>query len=716
MPHIRLIATLLLFFINGLAFAAEKGQAECVSCHTDSHQQWKLSDHAKAMAIATDTSVVADFNQAKIDYFTQTVEFFKQSGKFKAKISEGGETKKVYTLAYTFGFYPLQQFLVEGEQGKKQVFPFTWDSRPKEEGGQKWYHLHAHEWIGEKDRLHWQQPLQNWNGMCADCHSDELKRQYNPADDSFKTEFSNINVGCVSCHSMSADHKQQVELESYSPKESPQGQWTRKEGEKIAHWEGAQRDNEFIQNCFACHALRSPLTDGFTADKPFLDQFMPEFLMPPLYHADGQIKEEVYVFGSFMQSKMHAAGVNCLDCHDKHSYKVKTKTNGLCLQCHESQTYDVKDHHHHPQDSAGAQCVNCHMPETTYMGVDDRRDHSFVIPRPQLSEQFGVPNACTQCHQEQNNQWAMSALKTWNGEQPEVSAALRSYMLQHSGELLGQKAHYQLITSPSLDVMKRATLVRMLAWRSDPLDAAWFSQIIASKEPLIRLAAAQVANLLPPEQRYTRVKILLGDRYKAIRIAAAQSLLDVYANVKDAGVFKQAFEEYQTFADVNSWRAEGRLNKGNGEMRMQALDDAVSSFIKTIEIEPYFDAGYINLADLYRARQQPQKVAEVLQKGLNNLPDSASLNYSYGLYLVRQKSYQNALTYIEKASKAYPQNMQYLYTRALLLDNLQQSKAAIKLLMANRDMLKEHTQLKELALYIAQKLNDRFLYQRLQSL
>ncbi|WP_017447002.1 multiheme c-type cytochrome [Gayadomonas joobiniege] len=712
-----LLFVVLSLLLSSFSIAAENSSMQaCISCHSDIHQGWQSSDHAKAMAVADESSVVADFDNAKLNYFSQTVEFFKQSGKYKARISEQGKPNKEYQLSYTFGHYPLQQFLVEGENGKKQVFPFTWDSRNKEDGGQKWYHLHGHEWIAEQDRLHWQQPLQNWNGMCADCHSDELKRNYNAVTDSFETEYSNINVGCVSCHAMPKNHSEEVEQSNYKKPAAAKGNWVKNPHEKIAHWQGQPRDNTFMDNCFACHALRSPLTDGFSADKPFLDQFMPEFLMPPLYHADGQIKEEVYVYGSFMQSKMHQAGVNCIDCHDPHSYKVKTETNGLCLQCHEAKTFDTKDHHHHLPASEGAQCVNCHMPETTYMGVDDRRDHSFVIPRPELSEKFGVPNACTQCHQQQDNQWAMAALKSWNGKQPDVSGALKSYMLQHSGELLGAKQHYQLINDEHLDIMKRATLVRMLAWRNEPLALDKFSSLLKSDEALIRLAAAQVANLIAPEKRYQLLKPLLDDEFKAIRVATAQALLDVYADVKDAGLFKKAFDAYQTFADVNSWRAEGRLNKGNGEMRMQALDDAVDSFRKTIQIEPYFDAGYINLADLYRARQQPQKVAEVLKKGLANLPESASLNYSYGLYLVRQKSYQNALNFIEKANKAEPGNMQYLYTRALLMDNLQQSKAALKLLLADTGMIKTHGELKELALYLAQKLNDRFVFQRLQSL
>ena len=135
-----------------------------------------------------------------------------------------------------------------------------------------------------------------------------------------------------------------------------------------------------MYNCFSCHALRAPLTDGIKANKPFLEQFTPQLPAAPNYYADGQIKEDVYFYGTFLQSKMYGKGVNCLDCHDKHTMKLKVEGNGLCLQCHGGEVYNVKEHYQHNEDSTGAQCVTFYMPENRYMGADDRRDHSFKIP------------------------------------------------------------------------------------------------------------------------------------------------------------------------------------------------------------------------------------------------------------------------------------------------------------------------------------------------
>ncbi|MER2492778.1 cytochrome c3 family protein [Catenovulum sediminis] len=715
-----------LFMALAITFSANANPSakpeSCLSCHQDSHNEWLKSDHAKAMLVANEQSVVANFDNQTLEYFDQKVHFYKSDDKFKASIQtlvdgKASSPAKEYTLAYTFGFYPLQQFLVNMPDGKKQVFPFTWDARTKEEGGQRWYHLHSTEFIDKKDRLHWLQPLQNWNGMCADCHSDGLERNYDAQQDSFNTTWDNINVGCASCHTQTADHYDDESAAVKKDKNAtPAGFWQRHADEKIAHWQGSPRNNEFMDNCYACHSLRSPLTDGFKPNNPFLNQFMPEFLLPPLYHADGQIKEEVYVHGSFKQSKMYEAGVNCLDCHDKHSYKVKTQDNALCLQCHDSQTYNQTSHHKHAIDSEGAQCVSCHMPTTTYMGVDDRRDHSFPIPRPALSEAFGVPNACTQCHDDKSNQWASQQLKTWYGSEPQVSRSLQKYMKLHSGQGLALSEHLALAKSSELDVMKRATVLRLLAYNFSELTAAQLKPFIQSQEDLIRLAATQVANLVPANSRVALLKPLLGDEYAAIRIASVQALLDSNIAQADLQTFKQAYDEYQTFNSVNSWRGEGRVNVGNDHLRAQKLSKAIDAFKMAIEIEPYFDVGYINLADIYRAQQNNAMVASVLQKGIANLPKSASIRYSYALHLVRVKNYEQALEQAKQASGLEPQNSQYLYTYALLLDNLQQTKQAVKLLLKKQELMSNNPQLKELGLYFAQKLGDRMLFQRISAL
>ena len=137
------------------------------------------------------------------------------------------------------------------------------------------------------------------------------------------------------------------------------------------------------------------------------------------YFPDGQIKEEDYEYGSFIQSRMFHAGVTCSDCHEPHSSRLRAEGNGVCAQCHSAQKYDSPAHHFHKVGSAGARCVECHMPTRTYMVVDARRDHSIRIPRPDLSVKLGTPNACTNCHTDKSAQWASDSVNKWYGHTPE---------------------------------------------------------------------------------------------------------------------------------------------------------------------------------------------------------------------------------------------------------------------------------------------------------
>src|SRR3546814_10837976 len=111
----------------------------------------------------------------------------------------------------------------------------------------------------------------------------------------------------------------------------------------------------------------------------------------------------VYVYGSFLQSKMHQNGVVCSDCHNPHSLKLKLPGNATCTQCHRASVFDTSAHSHHKPGSDGAQCVNCHMPTVTYMGVDARRDHSFRLPRTRPEANTGSADDCGACQRDRNS-------------------------------------------------------------------------------------------------------------------------------------------------------------------------------------------------------------------------------------------------------------------------------------------------------------------------
>jgi len=684
----------------------------CVSCHQQSHEKWQQSDHAKAMAIADKSSVLANFNNIDVKHYGQKAHFFIKDGRYQVNISYD-EKVSTYQVKYVFGHHPLQQYLVETQKGRLQVLPFAWDAQSKEQGGQRWYHNYSHEEIRPEDRLHWRQPLQNWNGMCADCHSDGLKRNYDSDKNQFDTTFDNINVGCLSCHgdmSKHAEHNKRNVAKDITSIKHPTGQWLRTAADKTAKWQGTKRDNSFMDNCFACHALRAPLTDGFKANTPFLEQFMPQLPTAPNYHADGQIKEEVYVYGSFLQSKMYDKGVNCLDCHDKHTMKLKIQGNGLCLQCHGAEVYNVKSHHQHQESSAGAQCVNCHMPTTRYMGVDDRRDHSFKIPRPELSVQFKTPNACTKCHDDKTNQWASNNLEKWHGKPKALSKSKQFLMALNSGQAINLEDHLSLIADTNLDVISRASALQMLSFTTQMITIEILKPYLMHQEDLMRLSAASAALLLSPEVRIKHLSPLLKDKLKAIRVAAARSLVTSKIAVEHQQAFNDAFSELMTSNELTSWRGEGRANQGLLALEQNQITKAEKAFLGAITVEPYFDTGYINLADLYRTQQRNAEVASILEKGMKNLPKSGALKYAYGLHLVRSQQHSNALGFFEQATLLEPNSSQYLYAYILSLDGQGETVKAANKLQKKIGNYSDKQQLKELGLYLAQKSQNRKMY------
>ena len=694
------IAVFLLFFLNSFAAYAADGN-NCVSCHTKQVNEWRESDHSKAMNHASEQTVLGNFNNVTTTHFTQTARFYKNNNHFMASLTEASKTTN-YTISYVFGHFPLQQYLIETEKGRLQVFPFAWDSRSQSNGGQRWYPNYQAEDISEDDRLHWKQPMQNWNGMCADCHSTGLKRNFDTETLAFNSHFDGINVSCTSCHGDMENHEKQSKnvLASESVPKSDKskittsahyslsklstdeqkamGQWLLKEGDKIASWQKlengeykpAKRDNSFMDTCFGCHSLRSPLTDGITPEHSYLDQFTPSLLIPPLYFADGQIKEEVYVYGSFLQSRMYEAGVSCIDCHNPHTMKVKIEGNGLCLQCHSAQTYEGEKHTNHPTNSDASQCVNCHMPTRTYMGVDARRDHSFSIPTPHVSAKTGAPSACLNCH-ENDNAWVSKQLNKWYGRDSTLDDDEEKYIAFMHGESMSKNEMLRLALTKTLPVIKRATVLATLASRVDALNDRELRSFIRSEEPLLRLAAAQAGRALPANERLKSYQGLLADKYRAVRVTAVNNLIGL--GIKSA-VFKKAYDELNAFNLINQWRGEGNLNQSLVEYQLGNIREAEALLKQGIEVDPFFAANYINLAELYRSQNKAELEKQTLEAAAKAIPNSDIVYYSLGMLNIRLQDKSSAIKLFKKATKLRQSNAQNWYIYALALDSTGETK------------------------------------------
>lgn len=671
------------------ALAIYVGSEQCQGCHASQHQEWLLSDHHKAMMPMDDKNILGDFTAPPLKHHQQQTEFSHHDGHYQFStdqktIDQKTTTATTVNLAYTFGVFPLQQYLTELPDGHWQSLPFAWDSRTAQAGGQRWFHLYQDEKIIPGDVLHWRSPSHNANHMCIECHTTNFVKNYAPKNNSYQSSWQEIGVGCESCHGPGSNHLAWAQNKTQDAKKGWDIQLT---SGSLALWQHqtdttkAQRtqpgNSLQTDRCAQCHSRRSRIsTNNYEA--LLLDAFLPSLLDETLYHADGQIQDEVYEYGSFMQSKMADKGVTCSNCHNPHTGKTKIEGNGLCLQCHNA-SYEKPEHTLHIPGASGSFCVDCHMPATTYMQVDARRDHSFRIPRPDLTTSIGTPNACNGCHTDKSAQWATEKLDNQFGPQ---------WKKPHYGEVFAQarqskpssyNALVALIHDSQQTAIVRATALSLLGnFTTRPYHTV-LADIAGDAEPLIRLGTLRATGTLSPDQLQTLLPVLQGllhDEQRAIRIEAAR-LLAGNPVIQNNSDFIRARQEYIDSEMINADRAAALTNLAGLAIREQRLQDAETLLLNAIKLEPYYIPAAINLADLYRMTQRDPDGEKIMQAAMKIVPDNAELNMSYALMLVRKQQTGDALAYLSRAA-ASGDNPYFSYVYALALQQVGKLPDALK--------------------------------------
>ncbi|HIK73195.1 MAG TPA: tetratricopeptide repeat protein [Alcanivorax sp.] len=656
---------------GGLADAGFVGSETCGGCHQAQYQDWLGSHHQRAMQEATDATVLGDFDDVRLDHGDAAV-FSRDGDTFSIRVAGPDGEPRDYPVRYTFGVEPLQQYLIPLPGGRLQAFTSAWDSRPREQGGQRWFALYPEGEGRATDPLHWTGLDQNWNSACAHCHSTGLRKGYDPLSDTYQTTYAEISVGCEACHGPGADHLVWAKAPGQFPErdahhglkldfgDDARGHWRYDPtvGEVIG--QGPAAGHLEVETCGRCHALGARIHEDVAHGQPVGDDIRVALLDPALYYPDGQIKGEVFEYGSFLQSRMFHAGVTCGNCHDPHSARLRAEGNGLCTQCHQADQYDSSSHFNHPVGSPGAQCVNCHMPERTYMKIDGRRDHSLRVPRPDLSVSLGTPNACNQCHQDQSAGWAARHIKRWSGD---GDPGLQRYGHALAGDQTGtpevDPALFDLVADPTQPAIARATALTRLGERGAG-DAALFQRAASDASPLVRRAAA-----LHPGAART----LLDDPVRSVRISAAETLASS-RNVlppAQAKALDRTLDEYRQALALNADRPEAHVSlarlhasQGDPEAARRALEEA-------LRLDPAFVPAAVNLADFHRAEKQDHRAAEVLRQALRHAPEAPALHYALGLLLIRQGETRAALDELAAATRLAPGNAHYAYVYELAL-------------------------------------------------
>jgi len=683
------------------------GASECVDCHAQEYRSWSGSHHDLAMQHVDEQSVLGDFDDASFGYAGISSRFFRQGERFM--VSTDGPDGKLhdYEIRYTFGVYPLQQYLVEFEDGRLQALTIAWDTRPESEGGQRWFHLYPDETVDHRDELHWTRSSHNWNGMCAACHSTDLQKNYDSDSNTFNTRWAEIDVSCEACHGPASEHIEWAGRDDrkdtanagfdLSLDERKGIHWTIPDGGVTARRSAPRATDKEIEVCAPCHSRRSTIAEGFEPGQPLHDFYLPQLLSENMYFADGQIQDEVFVYGSFLQSKMYHAGVSCSDCHEPHSLKLRAEGNAVCLQCHAAKTFDSKQHHHHDEGGDGAQCAECHMPPTTYMVVDPRHDHSFRIPRPDLSEQLGVPNACNRCHDDQDANrdanrdagWAAARVKEWYGKQAQGYQQFAHALdagrngRSNAGSLLAEQI--RRIETPAI---ARATAMRSFADYITPSSLDIIIDGLRDGDALVRQASVGAFEGLPAAILVEYIFPMLDDPVRIVRVEAARILASLPAGGlqgKQQEIYQRALDEYIGSQLINADRPEAQANLGNFHAARGDTDEAIVAYQKAIEINDAFVPAYINLADVYRAMNKNGLAAEVLDTVLGISPDSAVAWHSLGLVQVRQQKLEQAIGSLQRAAELDRADVRYSYVYAVALNSAGKAKLAIEVMQDAHD-------------------------------
>jgi len=669
------------------------GSETCKSCHQQEFSEWQNSHHDLAMQLADSTTILGNFNNTVFKSRGINYRFFKKEDGFYVNTEGEGGKYQDFKVAYTFGITPLQQYLIKFSDGKYQCLLTAWDAKQ-----QKWYDLQPNLKAHHDEWMHWTGGSMTWNNMCADCHSTNLQKKYDITTEIYNTTFSSIDVSCEACHGPSSTH-----VDYYENEDNPKGGNPPK-----LYMNTSMNSKELVQKCARCHSRRSQLTEYFDYKGHFLDHYNPSQMIDPVYELDGQIKDEDYVYGSFVQSKMYHNGVSCKDCHNVHSLKLKKKGNALCLSCHEPE-YDTNSHHFHQQNTEASQCVNCHMTGKTYMGNDFRRDHSFRVPRPDQTITYNTPNACNGCHTDKSARWASNFIKSAYGEKrPEHYSEF--LLAGYHGDI---DAFYKVFSKNSNPEIIRATALNQ--YGNHPLSEEEINRLIAfvkDSSALVRNETVLTLSKLNRHDLSNTIEPLLLDSVRLVRVSAAR-----YFNIKNSDIlkkdnYKAAQKEYFNELKVNADFASGQHQIALNHQAKGNIDKAIEAYNKALKIDNYYNMSRINLALLEYNRgniqlaetlylkitkQEPEysypyfmlgllynesgnsnKSLKYLSLACDNQPILPRAFYNYGLKLQEKGMYKKSIIVIDKALKTVPYDEGLLYIKLLGQINTNQNKEAYR--------------------------------------
>lgn len=671
------------------------GDQSCKKCHATEFKEWKQSHHYMSMLPPNDSTVKGNFNNITFTADGVTSRFFKKGSKYFIN-TEGDDGKNHdFEVKYIFGFTPLQQYLIEFPGGRLQVPRLSWDVNKK-----KWFNQYAGQNIPSHDWLHWTGNAQNWNTMCASCHSTNLRKNYDIKTDTYKTSYSIINVSCESCHGAGKQHVDFIN-DDYKSGERVVGSFM-----KLAK---NSKQIEELNTCAPCHARVSELSGTHIDSKEIMDNYIPQIPDTENYHADGQVNDEDYIYTSFLQSRMFHKGVTCSTCHNPHSVKLKRIGNQTCTLCHIPTKYDVPTHTFHKKGTAATECKNCHMPGKLYMGNDLRHDHSFRVPRPDLSVKYGTPNACSNCHKDKSEKVLAQAIIKWYGPK-RVYHFAEDLIPGSKLDVNSEKHLISLIDNKFVPKIIKATATFYLGSIPTQTSLNIILARLSSKEGQVRYRALRSLASFPAESWMQAVGPLLSDKVRAVRIAAA----DLYITIPKEQVpslFAKAFGSAQVELE-QSLRYQTDFSTGNVMLadyylKLQDYDNAEKFYLRGLKKDSKMNYALLNLSAAYNSQGKNSQALQTLELALKNDSKNERIYYNMALLFNEMNNIAAAEKAFARAVELNSTNPKVYYNYGLLLNQNKKAKQAETILLKGIQINPSDSELYYALSFVYMQSNDK---------
>ncbi|MCR4524694.1 MULTISPECIES: tetratricopeptide repeat protein [Bosea] len=671
------------------------GSQACAGCHAAQTVAWTASHHAHAMDHARPETMRGDFSGVVVESAGLRARFFREGDAYRIETAGSDGASAVFTISHSLGWEPLQQYLVTFPDGRIQTLPWAWDTRPVAAGGQRWFLVYGDEPIAPSDSRYWTRLQQNWNHMCAECHATDLRKGYDAAADRFRTTWSELGVGCEGCHGAGGGHVAWARsgaatgdaLKGFASVAAmrPVPDWTPAPRTGSPASGVARPAGDEVETCARCHARRGQIGTDWRPGRPIAETHSPVSLSAGLFEDDGQMKDEVFNDHAFKQSLMYRKGVVCSDCHDPHSGKVRAEGAAICSQCHQPERFESVAHTGHAPGPGKPDCIGCHMLARTYMQVDRRHDHSFRIPRPDLTVTIGVPNTCNACHADRPASWAADAVARWHGpERKGYQTYAETFHGSRASDPAAREALQRLAVDAQVPALARATALDELAgWPSAASEAA-AAKALFDTDPVVRAAAVRRLEGQPADRRRAALP-LLSDPVRLVRVAAGYLLADFAPeslSAADRDALPIAVAEYEAAQAIDLDRPEARANLALLRIRQGRQNEAEAEYVSALRLDPGAAAIAVQLADLYRRTGGEAEAERVLRGALAAAPDAAIAHHALGLSLIRQKRLEEALIQLKAASDGDPATARFAFVYAVALQSSGKPNEARSLLEA----------------------------------